>query len=150
MPQYLKIADEIILKINSSTGFSEDPIFNVNLIIKELRGKVKGTNLSLLCNFIDLNEFYRSNETVLKFSLDFSMIPKDIESTEFLLWVSAFIEKITHDNDKKTNDENDCKIIMQRYFENIKSSRKKKMKNDETCDNINSYFKKNSLKKSNQ
>lgn len=149
MPQYLKIADEIILKIKSSKGFSEDPICNINLIIKELRGKIKGTNLSLLCNYIDLNEFYMSNETVIKFSLDFSLIPKDIESTEFLLWVSAFIEKITHDKDKNINDENDRKIIMQRYFENLKSGSKKKMKRDETCDNINNYFKNNSLKKSN-
>ena len=35
MPQYLKIADEIILKIKSSKGFSDDPICNINLIIKE-------------------------------------------------------------------------------------------------------------------
>lgn len=33
----------------------------------------------------------------LEFDLDFTMMPKNIRSVEFLIWIANFIEKITYE-----------------------------------------------------
>lgn len=97
MSKYIKIAEEVLVQINSNEGFSDDPINNINLLIKTLRKNLKNTSLKSRCNYIDLNEYFHSSEKNLEFDLDFTMMPKNIRSVEFLIWVANFIEKITYE-----------------------------------------------------
>lgn len=149
MPQYLILAEDIIAKINSTQEFTEDPLTNVNLIIRKLRKDIKKTKLILKCNYIDLNDYYQSNEQNLQISLDFTMMPKDYTSIDFLLWVANFIEKITYDKFKKNNYEKERKEILNKFFSRIdrKNEEIRKLLIDETCEDINKYFLDNCSKK---
>lgn len=142
MPKYLEIAEEIIFEINSKEGFSNDPLTNINLIIIELRRNLKKTKLILKCNYVDLNEYYQSNEQNLKITLDFTMMPKDIKGVDFLLWVANFIEKITYDKFKKNKYEKERKEFINKYF-SLLDTKNEEIRNimiDETCEDINKYF----------
>jgi len=140
MPQYLKIAEKIYQNVKEKKGFTDEPMEDLNNLMIELRGEIKGTNLKLLYNYIDFAELLIKPLQESKIKLDLSLIPKSKNSQEFILWLAGFIERITTGGQEKLPPIR-TKITLPAYaYEETYPSPKKTVNNGEE---IIEYFKKN-------
>jgi len=101
MPHYLKMAERIYANVSRKKGFSNNVLEDLNNLMIELRAETKGTDLKLICKYIDFNELSVNpiHESMIK--IDLSIIPQSRNSQEFILWLAGFIEKITLSEKKK-------------------------------------------------
>lgn len=140
MPQYLKIAEKIYQNVKEKKGFTDEPMEDLNNLMIELRHEIKGTQLKLLYNYIDLAELLIKPLQESKIKLDLSLIPKSKNTQEFVLWLAGFIERITTDGQEKLPSIR-AKITLPAYaYEETYPSQKKPVNNGEE---IIEYFKKN-------
>ncbi len=101
MPPCLKMAERIYQSVKEKKGFTDDPVEDLNNLMSELRNSIKGTEIRLACNYIDFAELMVKPVQESKLKLDLSLIPKSRNSQEFILWLAAFIEKITINEQKE-------------------------------------------------
>ncbi|VXA56019.1 conserved hypothetical protein [Acinetobacter proteolyticus] len=84
MESYLEVAEKLYSSLYSRNKLSSKSNNWLNLLIRELKKEIVGTNIQLKFNHIYFRQGFK-NETEIKFlSLDIS-----------LLWLAGFIEKIT-------------------------------------------------------
>ncbi|ENW93010.1 hypothetical protein [Acinetobacter dispersus] len=95
MPQYLQIADKVYKKLNDQNLFVSDPSNLINLILKQIRIEIKGSNIKLKKYFIEFSVGFQNLRPNQKIFLDLSLIPDYKIEGEFILWLAGFIEKIT-------------------------------------------------------
>lgn len=95
MQIHLKIAEKVYDTFLSKKIFTDEPIDYLNLLIKQVRKEIKGTNLKPLYNYIDFHEGFHKPINKNGVSIDVSLIPSYKNKGEFLLWLAIFIEKTT-------------------------------------------------------
>ncbi|WP_151714934.1 hypothetical protein [Acinetobacter sp. TUM15071] len=95
MESYLEVAEKLYSSLYSRKKLSSKSNNWLNLLIRELKKEIVGTNIQLKFNHIYFRQGFK-NETEIKFlSLDISLIPNCENKYEFILWLAGFIEKIT-------------------------------------------------------
>ncbi|MCH7392742.1 hypothetical protein MMP66_00435 [Acinetobacter dispersus] len=95
MESYLEIAEKLYNSLCGRNKLSSKSNTWLNLLVKELKKEIVGTNIQLKFNHIYFKQGFK-NETEIKFlSLDISLIPNYENKYEFILWLAGFIEKIT-------------------------------------------------------
>ena len=114
MPDFLKLAEKIFNEVKRNTGFTNDPVEDLNNLMLVLRVEIKKTNRKLLYNYFDFEAMMMcSEESLIK--LDISIIPKSKNEDEYILWLASFIEKITYkykDDEVSTNS----RVVKPNYF----------------------------------
>ncbi|CAM4346054.1 hypothetical protein F901_02044 [Acinetobacter dispersus] len=95
MESYLEIAEKLYNSLCGINKISSKSNTWLNLVVKELKKEIVGTNIQLKFNHIYFKRGFK-NETEIKLSsLDISLIPNYENKYEFILWLAGFIEKIT-------------------------------------------------------
>lgn len=114
MHEYLKIAEQIYLQVQSKHGFTDDCAEDLNNLMVELRSVIKESSFQMLYNYINFEDLLMKSKE-LSINLDLSILPKSKNKGEYILWLSGFVEKLIinttkHDSKLKNN------VVIPNYY----------------------------------
>ncbi|MCH7389058.1 hypothetical protein [Acinetobacter dispersus] len=95
MESYLEIAEKLYNSLCGRNKLSSKSNTWLNLLVKELKKEIVGTNIQLKFNHIYFKQGFKNGTEIKFLSLDISLIPNYENKYEFILWLAGFIEKIT-------------------------------------------------------